>query len=216
MISIVNVVVLIRKFISPWLFGSRGKKKSLDETVGEMNTNLTRQVAEVAAAVQTLSETVAAMKEKKNGKSDMQELKVEVASLKALLLARRQFPAPPSVGPPSIPAWQLAAAASSSSGGGGGQKMNELRVMDDCDVANTTSSNNNMPININDSLSSSPEIISVEDMPGAAGHHDAMRCTSDMNSDLNSTSARDPSESSETGSAEMVDMAGAASGEDTD
>lgn len=82
----------------------------------------------------------------------------------------------------------------------------ELRL----DEANTAS--NNPMSNIHDSLSSSPEIISVEDMPVAEG---AMR-TSDLNSDLNSTSARDPSESSETGSAEMVDMAGAASGEDTD
>lgn len=79
---------LYRKFISPWLFGKRGKKKSLDETVAEMNANLTQQVAELSAAVHTLSETVAAMREKKNGKSDMQELKVEVASLKALLLGR--------------------------------------------------------------------------------------------------------------------------------
>lgn len=56
------------------------------------------------------------------------------------------------------------------------------------------------------SLSSSPEIISVEDMPSTSGAHTASQL-------------RDPSESSESNSAEMVDMVASASGgsgEDTD
>lgn len=56
------------------------------------------------------------------------------------------------------------------------------------------------------SLSSSPEIVSVDDMPLASGAH----AESQM---------RDPSESSESNSAEMVEMGASASGgsgEDTD
>ena len=54
------------------------------------------------------------------------------------------------------------------------------------------------------SLSSSPEIISVEEIP-----------SSDPNLNLNLT-MRDSSESSEAGSAEIVEMGTGASGEDTD
>lgn len=62
------------------------------------------------------------------------------------------------------------------------------------------------------SLSSSPEIISVEDMPANSG--------SLSNVGLNSgLPTRDPSESSESNSAEIVEMGASASGgsgEDTD
>nr|CAG4642116.1 EOG090X0FQ8 [Eurycercus lamellatus] len=171
-----------RRFIAPFLFG-RKKEKTLKESVEEMNNNLTRLVGEVSAAVQSLSATVATLRNNQREKSDIKELKSEVASLKALLLGRRQFPAPPTIvtGPPSIPSWQM--------GAPGSDKMDTRP-----------------------SLSSSPEIISVDDIPA-----NTMPITADSNSGL---SARDPSESSESNSAEMIEMGASGSGgsgeDDTD
>nr|CAG4647477.1 EOG090X0FQ8 [Megafenestra aurita]SVE92711.1 EOG090X0FQ8 [Megafenestra aurita] len=99
---------LYRKLIEPYLFGPK-KKKSLVDTVEKMNSNLTSLVNDVSVAVQTLSCTVATLQIKQYEQSEIKELKAEMASLKALMLGRRQFPAPPSIvtGPPSIPPWQM-------------------------------------------------------------------------------------------------------------
>jgi len=103
---------------------------------------------------------------------------------------RRQFPATPSIGStPTIPAWQLAS---------DDDKRNLPIGMLSNDILHQ---NNNRG---GTSLSSSPEIISVEEIP-----------SSNPNMNLNLTS-RDSSESSEAGSAEIVEMGTGASGEDTD
>nr|CAG4651403.1 EOG090X0FQ8 [Simocephalus serrulatus]SVE94559.1 EOG090X0FQ8 [Simocephalus serrulatus] len=185
---------LYRKFIAPLLFGQK-KKKSLTDTVEEMNSNLTSLVADVSAAVQNLSDTVTTLRLRQYENSEIKELKTELASLKALMLGRRQFPAPPSIvtGPPSIPTWQL--------GSSNSEKL-DLRA----EQSNTHNRGDGI------SLSSSPEIISVEDMPSTS--------VSLANTGLNSgLPARDPSESSESNSAEIVEMGASASGgsgEDTD
>lgn len=75
-----------RRFIAPLLF--RKKEKSLGEKVDEMNKNLTVLVTDLSAAIQNLSETVATLRARQTEKSEMKELKSEVASLKALLLGR--------------------------------------------------------------------------------------------------------------------------------
>lgn len=111
-----------------------------------------------------------------------------------LKFIRRQFPAPPAIvtGPPSIPPWQL------SSTGGAKQ-----------DLRAEQSDKNNQSDGI--SLSSSPEIISVEDMQ--------TNSASMVNAGLSSVlPARGPSESSESNSAEIVEMgaSGASGEEDTD
>nr|CAH0104880.1 unnamed protein product [Daphnia galeata] len=183
---------LYRRFIEPFLFAHK-KKKTLAETVEEMNKNLTCLVGDVSAAVQNLSDTVATLRSKQHEQSELKELKAEVTSLKAILLGRRQFPAPPAIvtGPPSIPPWQLSST--------GGEKL---------DIRAEQSNKNNQSDGI--SLSSSPEIISVEDMP--------TNSTSMGKASLSSVlPARGPSESSESNSAEIVEMgASGGSGEDTD
>nr|CAG4650558.1 EOG090X0FQ8 [Sida crystallina] len=146
---------LYKRFIAPWLFGGRWKTKSVQETVTEMNTNLTQLVGELTTAVRNMNETLVAQGQKRDSKSEIGELKTEVASLKALLLSRRQFPAPPPVGPPSIPAWQLAAS--------GSQKLDLSRLNETSQVHAGANS-----VLGEGSLSSSPEIISVEDMPPGA------------------------------------------------
>nr|SVE77925.1 EOG090X0FQ8 [Daphnia lumholtzi]SVE78555.1 EOG090X0FQ8 [Daphnia lumholtzi] len=201
--EITNVMVLIagatyslhylyRRFIEPFLFGHK-KKKPLEDTVEEMNKNLTSLVGNVLATVQNLSDTVATLRPKQYEQSEIKELKAEVASLKAILLGRRQFPAPPAIitGTPSIPSWQLGTSSE--------EKLN-LR-------AESTSKTN---LGDGVSLSSSPEIISVEDMP--------TNSSSLGKTGLSSVSpARGPSESSESNSAEMVEMgASGGSGDDTD
>ena len=196
-----------RRFIGPWLFGTR-PKKTLEETVDEMNTNLTRLVGDVATAVQNLNETLTAMRNKDEKKSDMKELKSEIASLKALLLSRRQFPPPPTVSAPSIPSWQLGSSSS--------QKL-DLRL--GVETVNTDMGlKGNMDVLAGgNSPSSSPEIISVEDMPNS-NLPPSQPDGTDINSasSVSASSQRDPSESSETGSAEMVDLAiGGASGEES-
>lgn len=69
------------------LFGHK-KKKSLTDTVEEMNSNLTSLVADVSGAVQNLTDTVAALRLKQYENSEIKELKAELASLKALMLGR--------------------------------------------------------------------------------------------------------------------------------
>nr|CAG4648945.1 EOG090X0FQ8 [Polyphemus pediculus] len=183
---------LYRKFIAPLLFGKKRKEKKIEEIVQEMNTNLTKMVNDLSAAVKNLSDTVATLNSKQSEKADIKSLKAEVASLKGLMLSRRQFPAPPStsVGPPSIPAWQLASSSESA----------KIDLQMEMQPGESNGERN--------SMSSSPEIISVEDMAP---------CTA-PNANLNSPalSARDPSESSESGSAEIVEMTAGVSGEDTD
>lgn len=183
---------LYRRFIEPFLFGHK-KKNPLEDTVEEMNKNLTCLVGNVSAAVQDLSDTVATLRPKQYEQSEIKELKAEMASLKAILLGRRQFPAPPPIvtGTPSIPSWQLDTSS--------GEKLN-LRA----ELTSKTNQGDGV------SLSSSPEIISVEDMP--------TNSTSLTKAGLSSVSpARGPSESSESNSAEMVEMgASGGSGEDTD
>nr|SVE73879.1 EOG090X0FQ8 [Daphnia atkinsoni] len=78
---------LYRQFIEPFLFGHK-KKKTLEDTVEEMNKNLTSLVGNVAEAVQNLSDTVVTHRTKQNEQSEIKELKAEMASLKAILLGR--------------------------------------------------------------------------------------------------------------------------------
>lgn len=181
---------LYRRFIAPYLFGR--KEKTLKDAVEEMNKNVTRLIGDVTAAVQNLSSTVATLQSNQNEKSDIKELKAELASMKALLLSRRQFPPTPSIGPPSIPSWQMGTSESEKlRPGHTGQLSNHGEGI---------------------SPSSSPEIISVDEMPSnPLPHATDSQCGS---------SGRDPSESSESNSAELVEMGASGSGgsgeEDTD
>jgi len=175
-------------------------------------------IGDLTHAVQNLNETVGVMKQKQEAKSEIQELKSEVASLKALLLGRRQFPAPPSVGPPSIPAWQMTAGTLSAS-------TSLVAASDQKVTDHSQELGRSVPhlaiMGEGNSLSSSPEIISVEDITAGAVLPNSMQMTSHETNEVaissSAASQRDPSESSE-GSAEMVsemDLGGGVSGEDS-
>nr|CAG4642860.1 EOG090X0FQ8 [Evadne anonyx] len=181
-----NEISANMRFIAPLLFGRPKKEKTVGDRVSEMNANITQLVSDI----KSLSDSVAVLHSKQTEKADVKLLKSEIASLKALMLSRRQFPATPSIGAtPTIPAWQLASDNDKRTG------MLSSDVLHHQDNGGGTSI----------SLSSSPEIISVEEIP-----------SSNPNMNLNSLTSRVSSESSEAGSAEIVEMGIGASGEDTD
>ncbi|XP_054286999.1 peroxisomal membrane protein PEX14 [Macrosteles quadrilineatus] len=100
---------LWKTYISPYLFGRRPKRKPVDESLAELGA----AVSSCAADLRTLRSGVDALTADRAAEmvvnTRLQEIKSEVTSLKSLLLNRNQFPATPSTGPLSIPAWQLAA-----------------------------------------------------------------------------------------------------------
>ncbi|KAJ8945166.1 hypothetical protein NQ318_001632 [Aromia moschata] len=109
--SIVAYVIhkFYEKYIAPFLFGK--KKKSVEESVTELENNLKTSVEELKDSLQSVR--VEVDKISQSSESDthrrLSELKSEIVSVKGLLLGRKQFPsvANSPVVPPSIPAWQL-------------------------------------------------------------------------------------------------------------
>ncbi|XP_076240172.1 peroxisomal biogenesis factor 14 isoform X1 [Calliopsis andreniformis] len=100
-----------KKFIEPFLFGHRKKdKKSINESVSELDKTIQTSMKEVKESISKVEDDV--QKLTQNPSIDpmipqlVQELKQDLASLKSLLLSRKQFPSAPA----SIPSWQLDAA----------------------------------------------------------------------------------------------------------
>lgn len=95
-----------KKFIAPLLFGRKkpdhptDSVKELDQTIQRSMREVKESLTKVEVDVQNLAKshsvdpTVPQL---------VQELKQDLASLKSLLLSKKQFPS----APPSIPAWQL-------------------------------------------------------------------------------------------------------------
>ncbi|XP_076754783.1 peroxisomal biogenesis factor 14 [Xylocopa sonorina] len=103
-----------KKFIEPFLFG-RKKKDSIRDSVNELDKTIQNSMKEVKQSISKVEGDV--QKLTQNQSIDpmipqlVQELKQDLASLKSLLLSRKQFPsAPASVPSISIPTWQLDAA----------------------------------------------------------------------------------------------------------
>ncbi|XP_012142969.1 peroxisomal biogenesis factor 14 [Megachile rotundata] len=103
-----------KKFIKPLLFG-RKKKDSIQDSVNELDKTIQNSMKEVKQSISKVEDDV--QKLTQNQSIDpvipqlVQELKQDLASLKSLLLSRKQFPsAPASVPSISIPSWQLDAA----------------------------------------------------------------------------------------------------------
>ncbi|XP_043597303.1 peroxisomal membrane protein PEX14 [Bombus pyrosoma] len=106
-----------KKFIEPFLFG-RKKKDSIKDSVTELDKTIQNSMKEVKESISKVEGDV--QKLTQNQSMDpmvpqlVQELKQDLASLKSLLLSRKQFPsAPASVPSISIPTWQLDAAGTS-------------------------------------------------------------------------------------------------------
>ncbi|XP_018321116.1 peroxisomal membrane protein PEX14 isoform X2 [Agrilus planipennis] len=102
------IYMFYKKFISPFLFG---KKKNVEERIDELNKTVINSVGEVKSDLTTVKIEIERLNQ--NTESGLQrelvDLKSEIATVKGLLLSRKQFP-PVShspVVPPSIPAWQM-------------------------------------------------------------------------------------------------------------
>ncbi|XP_076679344.1 peroxisomal biogenesis factor 14 [Andrena cerasifolii] len=100
-----------KKFIEPFLFGERKKdKRNISDSVCELDKTIQNSMKEVKQSISKVEDDV--QKLTQNQSIDpvipqlVQELKQDLASLKSLLLSRKQFPSAPA----SIPSWQLDAA----------------------------------------------------------------------------------------------------------
>lgn len=97
---------LYKKYIWNYLFGRRDKKKiTADDRLAEIESNLSSVAFNVDSLKKTIDSKVALARE-------IHEVKSEVASVKKLLLSRKQFPSAGSA-PLSIPSWQIATAVAS-------------------------------------------------------------------------------------------------------
>lgn len=95
------VFLFYKRFIEPLLYGSPKPepKKSVDESLKELEANMGRRMDELNAELIKVREDI-----------KFQNIKSDLDAIKGLLLNKKQFASP--IVPPSIPAWQLAAAAS--------------------------------------------------------------------------------------------------------
>lgn len=107
------VYLFYRKFIKPWLFGqsssASGKRKTVDECLKDLESNMERRMDELSAELSRVREEV--------NKSSFQHIKSDLDAIKGLLLNKKQFASP--IVPPSIPAWQLAASSHIADDGNG-------------------------------------------------------------------------------------------------
>ncbi|CAG9828904.1 unnamed protein product [Diabrotica balteata] len=109
--SIVAYIIhkFYERYIAPFLFGK--KKKSIEDTIEELDGNIKSSVSELKEDLQSVKIEVDKISSSNESQTNRQlvELKSEIASVKGLLLGRKQFPsvANSPVVPPSIPAWQM-------------------------------------------------------------------------------------------------------------
>ncbi|CAH1155876.1 unnamed protein product [Phaedon cochleariae] len=109
--SIVAYVIhkFYERYISPFLFGK--KKKSVKESIEDLDKNVKASVDQLKDDLQSVKVEVHKINESSENSTNRQltDLKSEIASVKGLLLGRKQFPsvANSPVVPPSIPAWQM-------------------------------------------------------------------------------------------------------------
>lgn len=100
------------KFIRPFLFGP---KKSIEDKVDDLEKNVTTSVSKLNDDVLSVKTEIEKMTNNSNSSTQrlLQNLQSEVATVKGLLLSRKQFPSTVNnpVVPPSIPAWQMSSVA---------------------------------------------------------------------------------------------------------
>ncbi|XP_043979128.1 peroxisomal membrane protein PEX14 isoform X2 [Gambusia affinis] len=118
---------LYKKYILPLIMGSREDKKHLqrmESNIAAMSGTLTQTVTQLQQTlvhiqellvqqqqkIQELSQELSAAETSSSTNRILEnqtvgELKAEIASLKGLLLSRRQFPSTPAI--PKIPSWQI-------------------------------------------------------------------------------------------------------------
>ncbi|XP_030754582.1 peroxisomal membrane protein PEX14 isoform X1 [Sitophilus oryzae] len=97
------------KYIAPFLFGR--KKKSVEDKIGDLEKNVENSINDIKISLNDVKSEVNKITfyTEDDMVSQLKNLQSEVATVKGLLLTRKQFPsvANSPVVPPSIPAWQL-------------------------------------------------------------------------------------------------------------
>nr|XP_018900213.1 PREDICTED: peroxisomal membrane protein PEX14 [Bemisia tabaci] len=108
-----------KKFIRPWLFNV-DSPKSIEATVSDiegLTKDLKSEVHQFQEELEKISDHQSSMK--KTLTFQIAELKSEIASLKGLMVNRRQFPSTPALSAPvSIPSWQLGEEGNEEGGNG--------------------------------------------------------------------------------------------------
>ncbi|XP_052821242.1 peroxisomal membrane protein PEX14-like isoform X2 [Mya arenaria] len=111
---------LYKEFIKPWLFGTQTDSKRLDK-LERIITETNEKLVNIGEVLDKQQEKLQILSHDINRKTSdgsyasqsttgFSEIKAELASLKGLLLNRRQFPPMPTT-TPVLPAWQLASTA---------------------------------------------------------------------------------------------------------
>ncbi|XP_076266355.1 peroxisomal biogenesis factor 14 isoform X1 [Rhynchophorus ferrugineus] len=109
--SIVAYIVqkFFRKYIAPFLFGR--KKKSVEDKIDKLEENVEKSISDIRSSIGDVKSELDKICYTSENEvvSQIKELQSEVATVKGLLLTRKQFPsvANSPVVPPSIPAWQM-------------------------------------------------------------------------------------------------------------
>ncbi|XP_012268537.1 peroxisomal membrane protein PEX14 [Athalia rosae] len=120
-----------KKFIEPYLFG-RKKRKTLEESVTELDRTIKGSLSEVKETISKVEQDVSKLADKHGIDPSVpqlvQDLKHDLASLKGLLLSRKQFPSVPA----SIPTWQLATSTVNQ------EKTSEREDLDDAGSGSST------------------------------------------------------------------------------
>ncbi|CAH0555829.1 unnamed protein product [Brassicogethes aeneus] len=114
--SIVAYVIhkFYEKYIAPFLFGK--KKKSIEDSIRDLDKDLKKSVKELSDNLESVKIEVDRINQStgSNTSRQLSDLKSDVATVKGLLLGRKQFPsvADNPVVPSSIPAWQMSSVPS--------------------------------------------------------------------------------------------------------
>ncbi|XP_063236572.1 peroxisomal membrane protein PEX14 isoform X2 [Bacillus rossius redtenbacheri] len=120
------VYVLYKRYVEHRLFSTEPRKSSA-RLLDELRTELLGAVEGLRSELVRVGTELAGVQQQSD---DLRSLRSEVASLKALLLSRNQFPAVSSA--PSIPAWQLQERDEKASGeSGSGSSEPELVTKND-------------------------------------------------------------------------------------
>lgn len=104
-----------QKFLQTFLFGGGKKKKSLDDTLTDIDKKVDTRISEVKTELTQVKESLAREQRDQTQQfmREFNQFKSDLEAIKGLLLNRKQFPSPlvASVGAPSIPAWQLSSSS---------------------------------------------------------------------------------------------------------
>ncbi|XP_053953766.1 peroxisomal membrane protein PEX14 [Anastrepha ludens] len=98
-----------KKYVEPYIFGK--KKKPVEDALEDIDKKVDSRLDEVTVELSRIKEQLQDQQREQRQRLN-QEFNIfrsDLDAIKGLLLNRKQFAVPLAAGPPSIPAWQLAA-----------------------------------------------------------------------------------------------------------